>query len=93
MTSDVPESQPDLQRLRRQLREVLALIGYAMAAHLGSDEQVLRHDLSLDFPNQDTEARLEQLARALESIADEAEVAAVKAVCEHCLLSEPPGSC
>ena len=76
--------------LCRQLREVLALIGYGMAANLGSDEQVLRHDLSLDLPDEGTEARLTSLAAALERIADQAELAAVQAVCKHCLLPEPP---
>lgn len=90
VSSDLPERPPQLQMLRRQLRKVRALIGYGMAANLGSDEQVLRHDLSLDLPDEGTAARLSSLAAALERIADQAELAAVQAVCKHCLLPEPP---
>ena len=88
--SNIPNPPPELQELRLKLREVLANIGYCMAAGMGTDEQVLRHDLSLEFPDEGTEARLAALAAALESIADEAEVSAVQAVCEHVLLPDPP---
>jgi hypothetical protein len=71
---------------------VLANIGYCMAAGMGTDEQVPRHYLSVKFPDEGTEARLAALAAALESIAEEAEVAAVLAVSEHVLLSDPPVS-
>jgi hypothetical protein len=67
-------------------------IGYCMAAGMGTGEQVLRHDLSVKFPDEGTEARLAALAAALESIADEAEVSAVLAVSEHVLLPDPPVS-
>ena len=71
---------------------MLAHIGYCMAAGMGTDEQVLRHDLSVAFRDEGTEARLAALAAALESIADEAEVSAVLAVSEHVLLPDPPVS-
>ena len=48
---------------------MLANIGYCMAAGMGSDEQVLRHDLSVKFLDEGTDARLAALAAALESIA------------------------
>jgi len=88
--SNIPNPPPELQELRLRLREVLAKIGYCMAAGMGTDEQVLRHDLSVEFPDEGTEVRLAALAAALESIADEAEVSAVQAVCEHVLLPDPP---
>lgn len=88
--SAIPNPPPELQELRLKLREVLANIGYCMAAGMGTDEQVLRHDLSVKFPDEGTEARLAALAAALESIADEAEVSAVLAVSEHVLLPDPP---
>ena len=88
--STIPNPPPELQELRLRLREVLAKIGYCMAAGMGTDEQVLRHDLSVEFPDEGTEVRLAAPAAALESIADEAEVAAVQAVCEHVLLPDPP---
>jgi hypothetical protein len=47
-------------------------------------------NLSVEFPDEGTEARLAALAAALESIADEAEVSAVLAVSEHVLLPDPP---
>ena len=53
---------------------------------------MLRHDLSVKFPDQGTDARLAALAAALESIAEEAEVSAVLAVSEHVLLPDPPVS-
>ena len=90
--SDIPNPPPELLELRLKLREVLANIGYCMAAGMGSDEQVLRHDLSVKFPDEGTEARLAALAAALEIIAEEAEVAAVLAVSEHVLLPDPPVS-
>jgi phage tail protein X len=90
--SDIPNPPPALQELRLKLREVLANIGYCMAAGMGTDEQVLRHDLSVKFPDEATDARLAALAAALESIADEAEVSAVLAVSEHVLLPDPPVS-
>ena len=88
--SSIPNPPLELQELRLKLREVLAKIGYCMAAGIGSDEQVLRHDLGVEFPDEGTEARLAALAAALKSIADEAEVSAVQAVCEHGLLPDPP---
>ncbi len=90
--SDIPNPPPELLELRLKLREVLANIGYCMAAGMGTDEQVLRHDLSVKFPDEGTDARLAALAAALESIADEAEVSAVLAVSEHVLLPDPPVS-
>ena len=87
--TNIPIPPPELQELRLRLREVLAKIGYCMAAGMGTDEQVLRHDLSVESPDEGTEARLAALAAALESIADEAEVSAVQAVCEHVLLPDP----
>ena len=90
--SDIPNPPPELLELRLKLREVLANIGYSMAAGMGTDEQVLRHDLSVKFPDEGTDARLAALAAALESIADEAEVSAVLAVSEHVLLPDPPVS-
>jgi phage tail protein X len=90
--SDIPNPPPELQELRLKLREVLANIGYCMTAGMGTDEQVLRHDLSVKFPDEVTDARLAALAAALESIAEEAEVAAVLAVSEHVLLPDPPVS-
>ena len=42
MFSDIPNPPPELLELRLKLREVLANIGYCMAAGMGSDEQVLR---------------------------------------------------
>ena len=69
MFSDIPNPPPELLELRLKLREVLANIGYCMAAGMGTDEQVLRHDLSVKFPDQGTDARLAALATALESIA------------------------
>ena len=90
--SDIPNPPPELLVLRLKLREVLANIGYCMAAGMGTDEQVLRHDLSVKFPDEGTDARLAALAAALESIADEAEVSAVLAVSEHVLLPDPPVS-
>ncbi|MFN7740607.1 MAG: hypothetical protein ACK5RA_10165 [Cyanobacteriota bacterium] len=92
MFSDIPNPPTALQELRLKLREVLANIGYCMAAGMGSDEQVLRHDLSIKFPDDGTDARVAALAAALESIAEEAEVAAVLAVSEHVLLPDPPVS-
>ena len=92
MFSDIPNPPPALQELRLKLREVLANIGYCMAAGMGTDEQVPRHYLSVKFPDEGTEARLAALAAALECIAEEAEVAAVLAVSEHVLLSDPPVS-
>ena len=92
MFSTIPNPPPELQELRLKLREVLANIGYCMAAGMGTDEQVLRHDLSVAFRDEGTEARLAALAAALESIADEAEVSAVLAVSEHVLLPDPPVS-
>ncbi|MFM7549144.1 MAG: hypothetical protein ACKO8I_09790 [Cyanobacteriota bacterium] len=89
-SDNIPNPPPELQELRLKLREVLAKIGYCMAAGMGTDEQVLRHDLSVEFPDEGTEARLASLAAALESIADEAEISAVQAVCEHVLLPDPP---
>ncbi len=62
---------------------MLALIDYVVAAALRSDEQVLRHDLSLDFPDDGAEARLAQLSTALQRSAEEAEAAAVEAVCQQ----------
>ncbi len=90
--SDIPNPPPELLELRLKLREVLANIGYCMAAGMGTDEQVLRHDLSVKFPDEGTDARLAALAAALESIAEEAEVSAVLAVSEHVLLPDPPVS-
>lgn len=90
--STIPNPPPELQELRLKLREVLANIGYCMAAGMGTDEQVLRHDLSVKFPDEGTDARLAELAAALESIAEEAEVSAVLAVSEHVLLPDPPVS-
>jgi phage tail protein X len=87
--SDIPNPPPELLELRLKLREVLANIGYCMAAGMGTDEQVLRHDLSVKFPDEATDARLAALAAALESIADEAEVSAVLAVSENVLLPDP----
>ncbi|MFN7899711.1 MAG: hypothetical protein ACK5N0_08625 [Synechococcaceae cyanobacterium] len=92
MFSTIPNPPPELQELRLKLREVLAHIGYCMAAGKGTDDQGLRHDLSDAFPDEGTEARLAALAAALESIADEAEVSAVLAVSEHVLLPDPPVS-
>ncbi len=92
MFSDIPNPPPELLELRLKLREVLANIGYCMAAGMGTDEQVLRHDLSVKFPDEGTDARLAALAAALESIAEEAEVSAVLAVSEHVLLPDPPVS-
>ena len=89
MFSDIPNPPPELLELRLKLREVLANIGYCMAAGMGTDEQVLRHDLSVKFPDEATDARLAALAAALESIADEAEVSAVLAVSENVLLPDP----
>ena len=85
-----PDPPAALLKLRGELRQVLALIGYGVAAGLGTDEQVLRHDLSLDFPDETTKDRLAQLSAALERIAEEAETAAVEAVCKHVLLPDPP---
>ena len=92
MFSDIPNPPTALQELRLKLREVLANIGYCMAAGMGTDEQVPRHYLSVKFPDEGTEARLAALAAALESIAEEAEVSAVLAVSEHVLLPDPPVS-
>ncbi len=69
MFSDIPNPPTALQVLRLKLREVLANIGYCMAAGMGTDEQVPRHYLSVKFPDEGTEARLAALAAALESIA------------------------
>jgi hypothetical protein len=57
--STIPNPPPELLELRLKLREVLANIGYCMAAGICTDEQVLRHDLSVKFPDEGTDARLD----------------------------------
>lgn len=54
------------------------------------DGRCLRHDLSLSIRDEVTEARLARLSAALERVAEEAEAAAGEAVCQHCLLPDPP---
>jgi hypothetical protein len=48
--SDIPNPPPELLELRLKLREVLANIGYCMAAGMGTDEQVLRHGPERQVP-------------------------------------------